>query len=124
MDGYLGDGWMEMYVSMSFCCRLFHRMDMRDVWTFPIWELGRQFSSCLSHMDLGIFATHVGGSALPTLAQRLGEAWVHSPARRPNPHSGWHLTPTNFGFRLEEPSPQWLKELKSKKRQSLYENQA
>lgn len=26
--------------------------------------------------------------------------------------------------RLEEPSPQWLKELKSKKRQSLYENQA
>ena len=28
------------------------------------------------------------------------------------------------GFRPEEPSPQWLKELKSKKRQSLYENQA
>ncbi|XP_013375860.1 PREDICTED: uncharacterized protein KIAA1671 homolog isoform X3 [Chinchilla lanigera] len=27
-------------------------------------------------------------------------------------------------FRSEEPSPQWLKELKSKKRQSLYENQA
>lgn len=34
------------------------------------------------------------------------------------------LTPWPCDFRSEEPSPQWLKELKSKKRQSLYENQA
>nr|XP_044988232.1 uncharacterized protein KIAA1671 homolog isoform X1 [Jaculus jaculus]XP_044988233.1 uncharacterized protein KIAA1671 homolog isoform X1 [Jaculus jaculus]XP_044988234.1 uncharacterized protein KIAA1671 homolog isoform X1 [Jaculus jaculus]XP_044988235.1 uncharacterized protein KIAA1671 homolog isoform X1 [Jaculus jaculus] len=39
---------------------------------------------------------------------------------------GSRVLPTSMekDERLEEPSPQWLKELKSKKRQSLYENQA
>lgn len=51
---------------------------------------------------------------LPPWHERRQECSItqHSSAAcRPSPHSGWHLTYQLCGFRLEEPSPQWLKEL-------------
>uniref|UniRef100_K9IK56 Tankyrase 1-binding protein C-terminal domain-containing protein n=1 Tax=Desmodus rotundus TaxID=9430 RepID=K9IK56_DESRO len=53
--------------------------------------------------------------------------WAPQPKTPKSPFQlGSRVLPTSVekDERPEEPSPQWLKELKSKKRQSLYENQA
>ncbi|XP_066226723.1 uncharacterized protein KIAA1671 homolog isoform X3 [Saccopteryx leptura] len=53
--------------------------------------------------------------------------WAPQPKTPKSPFQlGSRVLPTGVekDERSEEPSPQWLKELKSKKRQSLYENQA
>ncbi|XP_028384859.1 uncharacterized protein KIAA1671 homolog isoform X1 [Phyllostomus discolor] len=53
--------------------------------------------------------------------------WAPQPKTPKSPFQlGSRVLPTSVekDERSEEPSPQWLKELKSKKRQSLYENQA
>ncbi|XP_016064192.1 PREDICTED: uncharacterized protein KIAA1671 homolog [Miniopterus natalensis] len=53
--------------------------------------------------------------------------WTPQPKTPKSPFQlGSRVLPTSIekDERSEEPSPQWLKELKSKKRQSLYENQA
>ncbi|KAM8818495.1 uncharacterized protein KIAA1671 homolog isoform 1-T7 [Rhynchonycteris naso] len=54
-------------------------------------------------------------------------SWAPQPKTPKSPFQlGSRVLPTGVekDERSEEPSPQWLKELKSKKRQSLYENQA
>jgi len=53
--------------------------------------------------------------------------WAPQPKTPKSPFQlGSRVLPSSMekDDRSEEPSPQWLKELKSKKRQSLYENQA
>ncbi|XP_036908261.1 uncharacterized protein KIAA1671 homolog isoform X1 [Sturnira hondurensis] len=77
----------------------------------------------------------VDPAALKAQLQKRPE--VDSPSESPGwaPQSKTPKSPFQLGSRVlptsvekdersEEPSPQWLKELKSKKRQSLYENQA